>query len=64
MRKANSCDSRRRSHEINDLSRYGEEGEKRRPEWPDFLARLKKIYGAKPLKVSRVKLSSGERERF
>jgi hypothetical protein len=31
---------------------------------PDFLARLKKIYGNKILKVSGATLLAGERERF
>ena len=34
------------------------------PARPDFLARLKELYGTKPLKVSGAELLARERERF
>lgn len=34
------------------------------PKRPDFLARLKKIYGSKRLKVSSADLLSAERDRY
>jgi len=36
---------------------------KKSPKRPNFLARLKKIYGSKRLKVSSAKLLSAERDR-
>jgi antitoxin (DNA-binding transcriptional repressor) of toxin-antitoxin stability system len=80
MRKATVRDLRYRFSEVEDLLREGEEIQitKRKrviarlvpfkPEAPsrrpDFLARLKKIYGDKRLKVSGAELLSRERGRY
>jgi antitoxin (DNA-binding transcriptional repressor) of toxin-antitoxin stability system len=80
MRKATVRDLRYRFSEVEDLLREGEEIQitKRKrliarlvpakPEVPsrrpDFLARLKKIYGDKRLKVSGAALLSRERGRY
>ena len=79
MKKASVRDLRYRFSQVEDLLREGEEIEitKRRrviarlrpirparpPRRPDFLARLKKIYGEKTLKVSGAELLAEERER-
>lgn len=79
MRKATVRDLRYRFREVENLLREGEEVQitKRKrviarlmpvqpvpssPK-PDFLARLKKIYRGKPLKVSGAELVSRERDR-
>ena len=77
MAKASVRDLRYRFHEVEDLLRQGQEIQitKRRrviarlvpekdekvPEVPDFLARLKRIYG-KPLKVTGAEIVSRDRE--
>ena len=79
MKKASVRDLRYRFSQVEDLLREGEEIEitKRRrviarlrpirparpPRRPDFLARLKKIYGEKTLKVSGAELLAEERTR-
>ena len=79
MRKATVRDLRYRFREVENLLREGEEIQitKRTKiiarlvpvklaipsQRPDFLARLKKIYRGKPLKVSGADLISRERER-
>jgi antitoxin (DNA-binding transcriptional repressor) of toxin-antitoxin stability system len=80
MRKATVRDLRYRFREVENLLREGEEIQitKRKrviarlmpvqpvapcPQ-PDFLARLKKIYRGKPLKVSGAELISRERDRY
>ncbi len=79
MRRATVRDLRYRFSEVEDLLREGEEIQitKRKrviarllptkpavpSERPDFLARLKKIYPGKPLKVTGAKLLSRERGR-
>ena len=80
MKKATVRDLRYRFREVENLLYGGEEIQitKRKriiarlmpvqpdavPRRPDFLARLKKIYGRKPLKVSGAELVSRERDRF
>jgi len=80
MRKATVRDLRYRFREVENLLREGEEIEitKRKrviarllpskaavPSWrPDFLARLKRVYGDKPMKVSGAELVSRERGRY
>jgi antitoxin (DNA-binding transcriptional repressor) of toxin-antitoxin stability system len=80
MRKASVRDLRYRFREVENLLREGEEIQitkrKRiiarlipakpmiRTRRPDFLGRLKKIYGSKPLKVSGAELVSRERDRW
>jgi len=77
MTKASVRDLRYKFHEIEDLLRQGEEvqitkhrrviarlvpeREKKTPEIPDFLSRLKKIYG-KPLKVTGAEIIAKDRE--
>src|SRR5260370_25755988 len=79
MRKASVRDLRYRFREVENLLREGEEVQitKRKrviarlmpvqpvvpPLRPDFLARLKKVYRGKPLKVSGAELISRERDR-
>ncbi len=79
MRKATVRDLRYRFSEVEDLLREGEEIQitKRKriiarlvptkpgvpAQRPDFLARLKKIYRGKPLKVTGAELVSRERDR-
>ena len=79
MRKASIRDLRYRFREVENLLREGEEIQitKRKRiiarlipatpaalgRRPDFLARLKKIYRGKPLKVSGAELISRERDR-
>jgi antitoxin (DNA-binding transcriptional repressor) of toxin-antitoxin stability system len=79
MRKASVRDLRYRFREVENLLRAGEEIQvtKRKrviarlipaepaipSRRPDFLARLRKIYGGKPLKVSGAELVSRERDR-
>jgi antitoxin (DNA-binding transcriptional repressor) of toxin-antitoxin stability system len=79
MRKATVPDGRYRSREVEEL-REGEEiqtAKRKRmvarlvpskpasaPRRPDFLARLKKLYGNKPQKVSGAELLSRERNHF
>lgn len=80
MKKATVRDLRYRFREVENLLSEGEEIQitKRKriiarlmpaqppalPCQPDFLARLKKIYGSKPLKVSGAELVSRERGRY
>ena len=80
MKKASVRDLRYRFSKVEDLLRDGEEihitkrkrviarllpPETAAPkEFPDFLGRLKKIYGKKRLKVSGAELLAQERERF
>jgi len=80
MRKATVRDLRYRFSVVEDLLSEGEEVQitKRKrviarllpvqaavaPRRPDFLARLKKLYGGKQLKVTTAELLSSERERF
>ncbi len=80
MRKASVRDLRYRFREVEELLREGEEIQitKRKraiarllpikraipPRRPDFLARLKKIYRGKPLKVTGAELVSRERGRY
>jgi antitoxin (DNA-binding transcriptional repressor) of toxin-antitoxin stability system len=80
MRKATVRDLRYRFSVVEDLLDEGEEVQitKRKriiarllpvtpnssPRRPDFLARLKKLYRGKPLKVSSAELLSSERGRF
>ena len=79
MRKASVRDLRYRFREVENLLREGEEIQitKRKrviarlvpskraipSRRPNFLARLRKIYGAKPLKVTGAELLSRERDR-
>ena len=79
MRKATVRDLRYRFREVEDLLREGAEVQitKRKrviarllpvppaapPSWPDFLARLKKIY-PKPMKRSGAELIARERDRY
>jgi len=80
MRKATVRDLRYRFSVVEDLLTHGQEVQitKRRriiarllpvkppvaPRRPDFLARLKKLYRGKPLRVSAAELLSSERDRF
>jgi antitoxin (DNA-binding transcriptional repressor) of toxin-antitoxin stability system len=80
MRKATVRDLRYRFSVVEDLLGEGEEVQvtKRKriiarllpvqpsasPQRPDFLARLKKLYRGKPLKVTAAELLSSERSRF
>jgi antitoxin (DNA-binding transcriptional repressor) of toxin-antitoxin stability system len=80
MKKATVRDLRYRFSEVERLLREGEEIEitkrkrviarlvppksVRRPKRPDFLARLKKIYGRKMLKVSGAELIAQDRDRY
>ncbi len=80
MKKATVRDLRYRFSEVEDLLREGEEIQitKRKriiarlvpakptvpSQRPDFLARLKKIYRGKPLKVTGAELVSRERGRY
>lgn len=80
MRKATVRDLRYRFSVVEDLLGEGEEVQitKRKrviarllpirpsaaPRRPDFLARLKKLYRGKPLKVTAAELLSSERGRF
>jgi antitoxin (DNA-binding transcriptional repressor) of toxin-antitoxin stability system len=80
MKKASVRDLRYRFSKVEDLLREGEEihitkrkrvvarllpPESSAPkEFPDFLGRLKKIYGKKVLKVSGADLIARDRERF
>jgi antitoxin (DNA-binding transcriptional repressor) of toxin-antitoxin stability system len=80
MRKATVRDLRYRFSVVEDLLGEGEEVQitKRKriiarllpatpnssPRRPDFLARLKKLYRGKPLKVTNAELLSSERGRF
>lgn len=79
MRKASIRDLRFHFSEVEDLLRHGEEIEvtkrrrviaklipleKKPAPRPDFLARLKELYGTKVLKVSGAELLAKERERF
>jgi antitoxin (DNA-binding transcriptional repressor) of toxin-antitoxin stability system len=80
MERASVCDLRYRFSEVEDLLREGEEIQitKRKraiarlipvkpavpARRPDFLARLKKIYYGKPLKVTGAELVSRERDRY
>ncbi len=77
MAKASVRDLRYRFHEVEDLLRQGQEiqitkrkrviarlipeRDEKIPEIPDFLSRLKKIYG-KPLKVTGAEIISKDRE--
>jgi antitoxin (DNA-binding transcriptional repressor) of toxin-antitoxin stability system len=77
MAKASIRDLRYQFRKVEDLLRQGEEiqitkrkrviarlipeGEKRKPEMPDFLARLKKIYRT-PLKVTGAEIIARDRE--
>lgn len=80
MKRATVRDLRYRFSAVEDLLREGEEIQitKRKqvvarlvpaktaiaPQHPDFLARLKKIYHGKPLKVTGAELISRERGRY
>ena len=80
MRRASVRDLRYRFSEVEGLLREGEEIQitKRKriiarlvplkpvvpSRRPDFLARLKKLYGGKPLRVSGAELIAGERDRY
>ena len=80
MTKASVRDLRYNFRQVEDLLRQGEEiqitkrrrviarlvpeREEKTPEIPDFLGRLKKIYGNKKLKVSGAQLIARDRERF
>ena len=80
MKKATVRDLRYRFREVENLLGEGQEIQitKRKrviarllpaqphalPARPNFLARLKKIYGRKPLKVSGVEILSRERDRY
>jgi len=80
MRKKSVRDLRYRFSAVEDLLQSGEEivitkrkrviarllppAPPRAPRRPDFLARLKKLYRGKPLKVSGANLLAAERERF
>ncbi len=80
MRKASVRDLRYRFREVEDLLREGEEIQitKRKraiarlvpikraipSQGPDFLARLKKMYRGKPVKVTGAELVSRERGRY
>lgn len=77
MTRASVRDLRYKFHEVEDLLRQGEEiqitkrkrviarlvpeRDKKTPQMPDFLGRLKKIYG-KPLKVTGAELIAKDRE--
>lgn len=77
MAKASVRDLRYKFHEVEDLLRQGEEvqitkrkrviarlvpeRDKKTPQLPDFLARLRKIYG-KPLKMTGAELIAKDRE--
>ena len=77
MARASVRDLRYKFHEVEDLLRQGQEvqitkrkrviarlvpePEKKSPPLPDFLARLKKIYG-KPLKVTGAEIIAKDRE--
>jgi antitoxin (DNA-binding transcriptional repressor) of toxin-antitoxin stability system len=79
MRKASIRDLRFHFSEVENLLRHGEEievtkrrrviaklipVEKKSARCPDFLARLKKLYGTKVLKVTGAELLAKERERY
>jgi len=80
MRKATVRDLRYRFSRVEDLLSEGEEvhitkrkrvvarllpaAPRGRPHRPDFLARLKKLYRGKPLKVTAADLLSAERDRY
>jgi antitoxin (DNA-binding transcriptional repressor) of toxin-antitoxin stability system len=80
MKKASVRDLRYKFSEVEELLREGEEIEITKhkriigrlmpvkplssPRHPDFLARLRKIYGGKPLKVAGAELISRERGRY
>jgi antitoxin (DNA-binding transcriptional repressor) of toxin-antitoxin stability system len=80
MKTATVRDLRYRFSEVESLLQEGEEIQitkrkrviarlspvqpKVRPRRPDFLGRLRKIYGRKTLKVSGAQLLAGERDRY